>query len=100
MRRFERTTYSNPLKSGMAFSNIPAAADRLQHPQLGMEKKMSRKHIEYLRREHARLEAEIDRETRQRRPDEVLIARLKKLKLAVKDQIAAWSNDTGGSRVA
>jgi len=61
---------------------------------------MSSKHIEYLRREHARLEAEIDRETRQRRPDEVLIARLKKLKLAVKDQIAAWSSDTGSSRVA
>lgn len=61
---------------------------------------MSSKHIEYLRREHARLEAEIDREAHQRRPDEVLIARLKKLKLAVKDQIAAWSSDTGSSRVA
>ena len=60
---------------------------------------MSR-HIHYLRREHARLEAEIDREARQRVPDEVLIARLKKLKLAVKDQIAAWSSETGGSRVA
>ena len=58
---------------------------------------MSSKHIDYLRREHARLDAEIDREARQRRPDEVLIARLKKLKLAIKDQIAAWSNDTGGS---
>lgn len=61
---------------------------------------MSSKQIEYLRREHARLEAEIDREARQRGPDEVLIARLKKLKLAVKDQIAAWSSDTGSSRVA
>ena len=58
------------------------------------------KHIHYLQREHARLEAEIDREARQRVPDEVLIARLKKLKLAVKDQIAAWSSETGGSRVA
>ena len=58
------------------------------------------KHIHYFRREHARLEAEIDREARQRVPDEVLIARLKKLKLAVKDQIAAWSSETGGSRVA
>ena len=65
-----------------------------------MEKKMSSKHIDYLRREPVRLDAEIDREARQRRPDEVLIARLKKLKLAVKDQIAAWSSDTGGSRVA
>ncbi|QCB55774.1 DUF465 domain-containing protein [Sphingopyxis sp. PAMC25046] len=61
---------------------------------------MSSKHIEYLRREHARLEAEIDREARQRRPDEVLMARLKKLKLVVKDQIAVWSGDTGGSRAA
>ncbi len=61
---------------------------------------MSSKHIEYLRREHARLEAEIAREAQERRPDEVLIARLKKLKLAVKDQIAAWSRDTRDSRVA
>lgn len=61
---------------------------------------MSTKHIEYLRREHARLEAEIDREARQRLPDELLIARLKKLKLAIKDQISAWSSDIGGSRVA
>lgn len=61
---------------------------------------MSSKHIEYLRREHVRLEAEIDREARRRLPDEVLIARLKKLKLAVKDQIAAWSNEIDGSRVA
>jgi hypothetical protein len=84
----------------MVLSYIPAAAERLQHPQLGMEKKMSSKHIQYLRREHARLEAEIDREARRGLPDEVLIARLKKLKLAVKDQIATWSYDTGGSRVA
>lgn len=61
---------------------------------------MSSKHIDYLRREHVRLDAEIDREARQRRPDEVLIARLKKLKLAVKGQIATWSSDNGGSRVA
>ena len=72
----------------------------LQHPQLGMEKKMSSKHIDYLRREHARLEAEIDREARQRRPDEILIARLKKLKLVIKDEIAAWSSEAGGSRAA
>ncbi|MGL3822983.1 YdcH family protein [Sphingopyxis sp. R3-92] len=61
---------------------------------------MSSTHIEYLRREHARLEAEIDRAARQRRPDEVLIARLKKLKRAVKDQITAWSGDISGSRFA
>lgn len=61
---------------------------------------MSSKHIDYLRREHARLDAEIDREVQKRRPDEILIARLKKLKLAIKDQIAAWSRDIGGSCVA
>ncbi|AQA00618.1 hypothetical protein BWQ93_02480 [Sphingopyxis sp. QXT-31] len=61
---------------------------------------MSSKHIDYLRREHARLDAEIDREARQRRPDEVLIARLKKLKLLVRDQITIWIGDTGGSRAA
>ena len=67
---------------------------------LGMEMEMSETYLQYLRREHARLDAEIDREARRRLHDEVLIARLKKLKLAVKDQIAAWSSDTGGSRVA
>jgi len=61
---------------------------------------MSSKHINYLRREHARLDAEIEREAQRLRPDEVLIARLKKLKLAIKDQIAAWHSDSGGSRVA
>ena len=61
---------------------------------------MSSKHIDYLRREHARLGAEIEREAQRRRPDELLIARLKKLKLAVKDQIAVWSRETGDSRVA
>lgn len=61
---------------------------------------MSSKHIDYLRREHARLDAEIEREAQKRPPDEVLIARLRKLKLAVKDQIAAWSRDTGGNRAA
>ncbi|MBB3925724.1 hypothetical protein GGR43_001439 [Sphingobium jiangsuense] len=61
---------------------------------------MSDKHLDYLRREHARLEAEIDLASRGLRPDEVAIARLKKLKLAVKDQIAAWSRDLGVSEVA
>lgn len=61
---------------------------------------MSENHLAYLRREHARLEAEIDREARRPRPDELLIARLKKLKLAVKDQLAAWERDLGVSQVA
>jgi hypothetical protein len=54
-----------------------------------MEMTMSETYMAYLRREHARLDAEIERETRVVRPDQVMIARLKKLKLAVKDQIAA-----------
>ena len=61
---------------------------------------MSDNHLEYLRREHARLEAEIDTEARRPRPDELLIARLKKLKLAVKDQLASWQQDLGTGRVA
>ncbi len=61
---------------------------------------MSENHLAYLRREHARLEAEIAREARRPRPDELLIARLKKLKLAVKDQLASWQQDLGTSQVA
>ena len=66
----------------------------------GMEMEMSEKYLSYLRREHARLEAEIVREMRKARPDELLIARLKKLKLAHKDQIRAWQQDLGDSEVA
>lgn len=61
---------------------------------------MSQNPIDYLRREHARLEAEIESEVHRPRPDELLIARLKKLKLAVKDQITAWIRDLGDSQVA
>jgi hypothetical protein len=49
---------------------------------------MSDRFVEYLEREHARLESELARASRQMVPDQMLIARLKKLKLAVKDQIA------------
>lgn len=49
---------------------------------------MSVRFIDYLRREYARLEGELDRASRQTVPDQMTIARLKKLKLAVKDQIA------------
>lgn len=55
---------------------------------------MSERFLQYLRREHARLENLIDRETARPAPDGLLIARLKKLKLRVRDQIAeieqAW----------
>jgi Protein of unknown function (DUF465). len=48
---------------------------------------MSDKFIDYLKREHARLESELDRATKQVMPDKMTVARLKKLKLAIKDQI-------------
>lgn len=49
---------------------------------------MSDEFIDYLKREHQRLEREIEAELGQVRPDDVLLARLKKLKLVLKDQIA------------
>lgn len=53
---------------------------------------MTDRYLEYLSREHARLEDEIRLESKRPRPDEVLIARLKKLKLALKDQMQTWSS--------
>ena len=44
--------------------------------------------LNYLKREHARLEGDLVREERKFLPDQVQIQRLKKLKLAVKDRIA------------
>jgi len=49
---------------------------------------MSDRFVEYLKREHARLENELERANKMVVPDQMTIARLKKLKLAVKDQIA------------
>ena len=49
---------------------------------------MSRKFLDYLKREHARLEDSIERERKRPGPDRLQLARLKKLKLAVRDQIA------------
>ncbi len=49
---------------------------------------MSRKFLDYLKREHARLEDSIDRERSRPSPDQLQLARLKKLMLAVRDQIA------------
>lgn len=48
---------------------------------------MSDRYIDYLKREHARLESELDGARSQTVPDQMTIARLKKLKLAIKDQI-------------
>lgn len=56
------------------------------------EEMMTDRYLEYLSREHARLEDEIRLESKRPRPDEVLIARLNKLKLALKDQMQAWSS--------
>jgi len=55
---------------------------------------MSNRFLNYLEREHARLEAAIADEMRQRRPDELLLVRLKKQKLMVKDQIAHWQSES------
>ena len=58
---------------------------------------MTDRYLEYLSREHARLEDEIRLESKRPRPDEVLIARLKKLKLAVKDQMQNWASSHASS---
>ncbi|SMQ69920.1 Protein of unknown function [Altererythrobacter xiamenensis] len=58
---------------------------------------MTDRYLDYLSREHARLENEIQRENKRPRPDEVLIARLKKLKLALKDQKRSWASDHASS---
>lgn len=58
---------------------------------------MTDRYMSYLSREHARLEDQIRKERKQRLPDEVQIARLKKLKLAVKDQMQTWACEKDGS---
>lgn len=57
------------------------------------EEMMTDRYLEHLSREHARLEDEIRLESKRPRPDEVLIARLKKLKLALKDEMQTWVSD-------
>ena len=54
---------------------------------------MSNRFLAYLGREHARLERLILEEARRPRPNDVELARLKKQKLLVKDQMAAWQSD-------
>ena len=51
---------------------------------------MSDRFLSYLDREHARLERLIAEQLARPRPDDIEVARLKKAKLAVKDQIEAW----------
>ena len=58
---------------------------------------MSNRFLEYLEREHARLDSAVQREQAKLRPDDVEVARLKKLKLAVKDQLTAWRSHELGA---
>ena len=61
---------------------------------------MSDRYIDYLKREHARLENELDRANQHMAPNQLTIARLKKLKLAVKDQIASHERPMRADRAA
>lgn len=61
---------------------------------------MSDKFVAYLRKEHERLENEIAAALKERFHDQVLIARLKKLKLAIKDQIALHERPMRPDRAA
>ena len=61
---------------------------------------MSERFLHYLRREHARLEDLIDRERERVLPDQLQLARLKKLKLAVRDQIAEIETEMSDSQAA
>lgn len=49
--------------------------------------------LNYLKREHARLESELATVEAKFLPDQIQVQRLKKLKLAVKDQIAQIEKD-------
>lgn len=91
---------SDGLKSIAGRSSLECARPGANILNFGMEMTMSDKHLDYLRREHARLAAEIDLACRAVWPDEVAIARLRKLKLAVKDQMVTWSRDLGIGEVA
>lgn len=55
---------------------------------------MSDRFFRYLTREHARLERLLEEQRRRPFPDDVEIARLKKAKLMVKDQMARWRADS------
>ena len=61
---------------------------------------MSNNFLKYLQREHARLGDEIARASRRPVPEQMQLARLKKLKLAVRDQIAQAERDSRVSAAA
>ena len=54
---------------------------------------MSNRFFDYLNREHARLERTIAELSRRPLPDTIEIARLKKQKLLIKDQMSQWQAD-------
>jgi hypothetical protein len=54
---------------------------------------MSNRFLSYLEREHARLEQAIADLSRRPVPDDLAIAKLKKQKLLVKDQVSKWHAD-------
>lgn len=53
---------------------------------------MTDRYLEYLSREHARLDDEIRLESKRPRPDEILIARLRQLRLAIKNEMQSWAS--------
>lgn len=55
---------------------------------------MSNRFLAYLQREHERLDQALAAACAAPSPDWFEVARLKKLKLATKDQIAAWCAET------
>jgi hypothetical protein len=61
---------------------------------------MSERFLHYLKREHERLEESIERERQRPLPDQLQLARLKKLKLAVRDQIAEIESDVRDAKAA
>jgi hypothetical protein len=60
---------------------------------------MTNKILAYLEREHARLDEAVAEACRRRVPDPTQIARMKKLKLALKDQIASWHRELAPSEL-
>jgi hypothetical protein len=67
--------------------SAPRAA-RVRRPQARGPMELPMLSLDRLRRMHARLETELDAERTRFRPDDTRVARLKKVKLAVKDRMA------------
>ena len=111
-----RTSVQRNRKTGLGFNDELGETNRLErhdpptyfpiapqaqaHVNHSDEVGMSQKLLDYLHREHARLEEEIEVLMKQRLADQIGIARLKKLKLAVKDQIAQMQSDAYPALVA